>query len=133
MSSVQPTIVKPSKSLIKSKPKFVRPAHLFVQLMSAVESSEPDAYYWDMAADPAAPEHLVERIAKKVKAGKDRFMYVMDDGPDSMADLVNPEHEEAETRAEEVIAYLESKADPQFYYRPSRVGRTHAVISMAGC
>jgi hypothetical protein len=133
MSSVQPTIVKTTKAVIKSKRKFVRPAHLFVQLMNAVEQGEPEAYYWDIAADPEAPEHLVMRIAKRLKEGQDSFKHVMDDGPDSMAGLVDKNHEEATERAEEVILYLESKSIPQFEYRPSRCGRPEAFISMAGC
>ena len=134
MSSVQPTIVKKDiKSVIKSNPKTVIPTHIWVLLMNAEEASEPNVFLWDIAADATAPKHLVTRIVKLMKRGAKRFLHVINDGPDSMAGLVNEESEFADERAEEVFEYLQSKSIKDFEYFPGVGGVPEILITMGAC
>lgn len=136
MSDIKPTIAKPTKKFVvkpKPKPKLVLHSHLWVELVNAEESSEPTPYLWDIAVDPEAPNHLVRQIVKKMNAGETRFLHVKDDCPDSMAGLVDEEHEEADVRAEEVIAYLRMKCTEEFEYYPGMGGRPQVIITMGSC
>jgi len=135
MSSVQPTIVKStkSKSVIKSKSKTVIPTHVWVLLMNAEEQNEPNAYLWDIAGDETAPKHLVKRIVHQMSRGQKRFLHVLNDGPDSMAGLVNEESDSAEERAEEVFEYLQKMSIREFEYFPGVGGSPEVLITMGAC
>lgn len=134
MSDIKPTIAKPTKKfVVKPKPKVALPSHLWVELANAEESSENNPFLWDIAFDPEAPKHLVRQIVKKMKAGVTRFINVTDDSPESMAGLVDEEHEEADDRAEQVIKYLRMKCTGEFEYYPGMGGRPQVIITMSSC
>jgi hypothetical protein len=132
MSNVQPTIVKSTKPVIKSKPKTVIPTHVWVLLINAEEQSEPNAYLWDIAGDATAPKHLFTRIVKQMKLGQRRFLYILDSA-DSMAGLVNEESDFANERAEEVFEYLQGKSIKEFEYFPGVGGSPEVLITMGAC
>ena len=82
-----------------------RPLVYKTLILDAVEASEPMAYVVDVDED--APSHMRERIQESVTR---TFLNIyMDDGPEGLGGLVDPEHDEADEQTEEVIKYLKQE------------------------
>lgn len=86
-------------------------------VVNAQEPSEPNTYIID--TDKAKPpKHMVRMIHKSTEK---TFEYIYNDGAESMAGLVDPEHESADERAEEILEYLEAQCKEENKFKPGEV------------
>ena len=98
-----------------------------IMVVDAQEPSEPDPFIidTDVAAPPRHMMRMIQRSSDKC------FEYIMNDGASAMAGLVDEDHDEADDRAEEIFAYLETNCTPENKYRPGMVA--DAYISIVQC
>ena len=90
-------------------------------VVDAQEPSEPNTFIIDTnKAKP--PQHMVRMIGKSTKK---TFEYIYEDNAESMAGLVDEEHESADEHAEEVFEYLRAQCNEGNKFKP---GEVHLVF-----
>lgn len=97
-------------------------------IFNAQEPGEPTVYEVDLTD---APSHMQRRIRMNFRnAGKTVYNHLYAE-PDGLNGLVDSDAEEVDERAEEIMAYFESKCIPQFEFKPPCCEPIQYVFTLA--
>ena len=127
MEATQSDIKKSNKSSSKNSKKNSTNQNKFILIVNAQESVEISMYRVKLDSAPNHMKRVIRRSSTKV------FRSLMRDGPDSMDYLVDPDDEEADEKADEIMDWLEDQCTPTLenkYEYP--FPHVDACVSLAG-
>ena len=97
-------------------------ADSFIMILDSREPQESQLFVVPLDDAPRHMKRMIARSADKC------FEYVMDDGPESMAGLVDEEHESAEERVEEIFEYFSKYCIESNKYKPGMTADAYISI-----